>query len=401
MSNVVIVFNAGSSSLKFTIFKIEKKSIIIKLIKGRIEYDNETFHFLASDHNDQLITQNTFSTKNKEPLEYLFSWLSEHEQGTHHIVGVGHRIVHGGADFVDPVRVTPELLKQLESLTPFAPLHQPQTLAPVHAITKYRPQLPQIVCFDTAFHRSIPDIAQLLPLPRRYGEKGVRRYGFHGLSYDFLSQRLQLIDPELANGRTILAHLGSGASLCALKHGKSFETTMGFSTLDGLMMGSRCGMIDPGALLYMIKEESADWETLVNTLYHQSGLLGVSGISTDMRVLRERLITEADPAIRKHVQQALSLSAYRIVEEIGALAAVMEGIDGLVFTAGIGEHDAELRQTICLALGWLGLKLDTDANQKNADIISSPSSTIRVRVEPTHEELIICQNVLPFIQSAL
>lgn len=176
---------------------------------------------------------------------------------------------------------------------------------------------------------------------------------------------------------------------------------MGFSTLDGLMMGSRCGMIDPGALLYMIKEESADWETLVNTLYHQSGLLGVSGISTDMRVLRERLITEADPAIRKHVQQALSLSAYRIVEEIGALAAVMEGIDGLVFTAGIGEHDAELRQTICLALGWLGLKLDTDANQKNADIISSPSSTIRVRVEPTHEELIICQNVLPFIQSAL
>lgn len=398
MSNVIVVFNAGSSSLKFTIFKIETKSTIKKLIKGRIEYDVDRFLFSVSDQNDQLIDQGTYPLQKKNPLEHLFGWLAEHEQGQHTVIGVGHRIVHGGPDFLDPVQVTPHILAQLEALTPFAPLHQPPTLAPIHTIAAYRPDLPQIACFDTAFHRSIPDIAKLLPLPRHYGEKGIRRYGFHGLSYDFLAQRLRQIDPQLATGRTILAHLGNGASLCALQNGKSVETTMGFSALDGLMMGSRCGMIDPGVLLYMLKEENADWNTLVDTLYHHSGLLGVSGLSSDMRVLRKHLNSEDDPSVRQRIQQALSLSAYRIVEEIGALAAIMEGLDGLVFTASIGEHDAELRQEVCLALRWLGLKLDTQANQKHARIISCPDSTIRVRVEPTHEELIICQNVLPFVQ---
>lgn len=401
MSNIIVVFNAGSSSLKFTVFAIEPKSLIEKLIKGRLEYDEDVFHFFASNQHDQTIDQQTHALHNNKPLEFLFNWLKEHEQRQHNIVGVGHRIVHGGPDFLDPVRVTPNVLKQLEALTPFAPLHQPQTLAPVHTIAKYAPDLPQIACFDTAFHQTIPDIARLLPLPQRYKEKGVRRYGFHGLSFDFLAQRLQKIDPELANGRTILAHLGNGASLCALKDGKSLETTMGFSALDGLMMGSRCGMIDPGALLYMLKEENADWDILVNTLYHQSGLLGVSGLSSDMRVLRAHLAHETDPLLRTHIQQALSLSAYRIVEEIGALAAIMEGLDGIVFTAGIGEHDATLRKDVCGALGWLGLKLDDDANSRHASIISQPESTIRVRVEPTHEELIICQKVLPFVQDRL
>lgn len=401
LSDVIIVFNAGSSSLKFTVFQIEKKTTIKKLIKGRLEYDIDTFHFFASDQNDQLIEHATYPLSQKKPLEHLFSWLAEHEQGRHNIVGVGHRIVHGGPNFLAPVQVTPEVLVQLEALTPFAPLHQPQTLAPVHAITDYRPDLIQIACFDTAFHRTMPDIARLLPLPRRYADKGVCRYGFHGLSYDFLTQRLCQIDPALANGKTVLAHLGNGASLCALKEGKSLETTMGFSALDGLMMGSRCGMIDPGALLYMIKEEKADWNTVVNTLYHQSGLLGVSGVSSDMRVLREHMTTEPDTVLRGHIQQALSLSAYRIVEEIGALAAIMEGLDGLVFTAGIGEHDALLRQDVCLALGWLGLKLDREANMRHASIISCPDSAIRVRVEPTHEELVICQNVIPFVQDRL
>ena len=401
MSDIVIVFNAGSSSLKFTVFQIGKNAAIKKLIKGRLEYDVDTFHFFASDQNDQLIEHATYPLREKKPLEHLFDWLAEHEQGQHNIIGVGHRIVHGGPDFLAPVQITPEVLTRLEAMTPFAPLHQPQTLAPAHAIMAYRPELMQVACFDTAFHRTMPDIARLLPLPRRYGNKGVRRYGFHGLSYDFLTQRLHQIDPELANGRTILAHLGNGASLCALKNGQSQETTMGFSALDGLMMGSRCGMIDPGALLYMMKEEKADWDTVVNTLYHQSGLLGVSGVSSDMRVLREHVHTEQDPLVRSHIEQALALSAYRIVEEIGALAAILEGLDGLVFTAGIGEHDALLRQDVCQALGWLGLELDKEANMQHASIISSPHSAIRVRVEPTHEELVICQNVLPFVQNRL
>lgn len=401
MSNVILVFNAGSSSLKFTVFQIDKKSVIQKLLKGRLEYDAQMFHFLASDQNDQLIEHTTHPLQHTEPLEYLLTWLAEHEQGRHNILAAGHRIVHGGQNFMAPVKVTADVLSALEALTPFAPLHQPQTLAPVHVIARYRPELPQIACFDTAFHRSMPDIARLLPLPRRYGEKGICRYGFHGLSYDFLTQRLKLIDPELATGRTILAHLGNGASLCALKDGKSVETTMGFSALDGLMMGSRCGMIDPGVLLYMLREEKADWNTLVNTLYHQSGLLGVSGVSSDMRVLRQHMTSTQDPAMREHIQQALSLSAYRIVEEIGALAAIMEGLDGLVFTAGIGEHDAQLRHDVCKALGWLGLKVDDAANTRHASIISTPESAIRVRVEPTHEELIICQNVLPFVQDRL
>lgn len=399
MSDVVLVFNAGSSSLKFTVFQIGQNPAIQKLIKGRLEYDVDTFHFFASDQNDQRLDRATYPLSQKKPLEYLLDWLADHEQGQHNIVGVGHRIVHGGPDFLAPVQVTPEILRQLEALTPFAPLHQPQTLAPVHAIMAYRPNLLQIACFDTAFHRTMPEIARLLPLPRRYGEKGICRYGFHGLSYDFLTQRLHQIDPTLAKGRTVLAHLGSGASLCALKGGKSIETTMGFSALDGLMMGSRCGMIDPGVLLYMLREEKADWNTMVNTLYHQSGLLGVSGVSSDMRVLREHMGTEQDPTLQEHIQQALALSAYRIVEEVGALAAIMGGLDGLVFTAGIGEHDALLRQDVCLALGWLGLKLDHKANENHASIISSPDSAIRVRVEPTHEELVICQNVLPFVQN--
>ena len=401
MSNVVIVFNAGSSSLKFTVFQIIGKTRIQKLLKGRIEYDVDTFHFFAFGQDDQLIEGTTQPQQHIKPLQYLLDWLAEHEQGRHNIIGAGHRIVHGGAHFLAPIQVTPAILTQLEALTPFAPLHQPQTLAPVHAIAEYLPNLPQIACFDTAFHRTMPEIARLLPLPRHYAQKGVIRYGFHGLSYDYLTQRLEQIDPQLAKGRTILAHLGSGASLCAIREGKSVETTMGFSALDGLMMGSRCGMIDPGVLLYMLREEKADWDTLVNTLYHQSGLLGVSGLSSDMRVLREHLRHEPDPAARAPIQQALDLSAYRIVEEIGALAAIMKGLDGLVFTAGIGEHDAQLRHDVCQALSWLGLKLDVQANAQHASVITHPDSRIRVRVEPTHEELVICQNVLPFVQDRL
>ncbi|OUJ10848.1 acetate/propionate family kinase [Acetobacter okinawensis] len=401
MSNIIIVFNAGSSSLKFTVFQITDKTVIQKMIKGRIEYDADTFHFFVHDENDQLIDQTTQSQQSTNSLQYLLNWLAEHEEGRHNIIGIGHRIVHGGANFLAPTQITPAILMQLEALTPFAPLHQPQTLAPVRTIASYQPKLPQIACFDTAFHRTMPDIARLLPLPRQYAQKGVIRYGFHGLSYDYLTQRLNQIDPQLAKGRTILAHLGSGASLCALKEGKSVETTMGFSALDGLMMGSRCGMIDPGVLLYMLREEKADWDTLVNTLYHQSGLLGVSGVSSDMRALREHLQHEGDPGLRTSIEQALALSSYRIVEEIGALAAIMGGLDGLVFTAGIGEHDAQLRQDVCQALEWLGLKLDVQANMQHASIITHADSSIRVRVEPTHEELVICQNVLPFVQDRL
>ncbi|MFT8564332.1 MAG: acetate/propionate family kinase, partial [Acetobacter orientalis] len=317
--------------------------------------------------------------------DQLFQWL-EHFTPKGRVVAVGHRIVHGGADFLKPVKITPDVLDKLERLTPFDPLHQQATLAPAKAIAQKWPGLVQVACFDTTFHSTIPKIARLLPLPRRYQAQGIVRYGFHGISYSYIAKCLTQLDLTLATGRTIIAHLGSGASLCALKAGKSLETTMGFSALDGLMMGTRCGAIDPGVLLYMVQEEGADWHTLVQTLYHDSGLLGVSGISADMRILRALRAKNPTSEQSARITEALNLFVYRIVQEIGALTAVMGGLDGLVFTAGIGEHDHMLRQEVCQALSWAGVVLDTTANQQHAALISAPQSRVSVRVIPTDEE---------------
>ena len=396
MQDVIIVFNSGSSSLKFTVYDKADSQKATVLLNGEIEQNPNGARFHAKNHDGAVLAEEEWPETGLAIFDHLFHWLEQFAQKGR-VVAAGHRVVHGGADFLEPVKITPEILNKLDQLTPFDPLHQQATLAPAKAIAQRRPDLLQVACFDTTFHSTIPKMARLLPLPRRYEERGVVRYGFHGISYSYIAQRLAQIDPQLATGRTIIAHLGSGASLCALKDGKSLETTMGFSALDGLMMGTRCGAIDPGVLLYMVQEEKADWRTLVQTLYHESGLLGVSGVSPDMRVLREMLAKDASSAQSVQIAEALSLFVYRIRQEIGALIAVMGGLDGLVFTAGIGEHDAALRQEVCQALSWAGVTLDEAANQRHDAIISTPDSRVRVRVEPTDEEREIYLSVLKFL----
>lgn len=396
MQDVIIVFNSGSSSLKFTVYDKADSQKATVLLNGEIEQNPKGARFHAKNHDGAVLAQEEWPETGLAIFDHLFHWLEQFAQKGR-VVAAGHRVVHGGADFLEPVKITPEILNKLDQLTPFDPLHQQATLAPAKAIAQRRPDLLQVACFDTTFHSTIPKVARLLPLPRRYEERGVVRYGFHGISYSYIAQRLAQIDPQLATGRTIIAHLGSGASLCALKDGKSLETTMGFSALDGLMMGTRCGAIDPGVLLYMVQEEKANWRTLVQTLYHESGLLGVSGVSPDMRVLREMLAKDANSAQSVQIAEALSLFVYRIRQEIGALTAVMGGLDGLVFTAGIGEHDAALRQDVCQALSWAGVTLDEAANQRHDAIISTPESRVRVRVEPTDEEREIYLSVLKFL----
>lgn len=398
MQDVVVVFNSGSSSLKLTIYAFSGKVDPQVLLHGEIEEFPDHSQFTAKDVAGKLLAQEKWPETGLHIFSHLFHWFEQYS-GQGRVLAVGHRIVHGGAEFLQPVKITLDTLKQLDKLTPFDPLHQAATLAPAKAIFEKRPDILQIACFDTTFHQTIPEMARLLPLPRRYAEHGIRRYGFHGISYSYIAGRLAEVDPALAQGRTIVAHLGSGASLCALRHGKSTETTMGFSALDGLMMGTRCGAIDPGALLYMVQSEKADWKTLVTTLYHQSGLLGVSGVSSDMRILRATLAQSQDALQRKHITEALGLFVYRIVQEIGALTAVMGGLDGIVFTAGIGEHDQNLRADVCQALAWMGVQIDETANAAHAPVISKASSKIKIRVIPTNEELQIYRSVLPFLDS--
>ncbi|MFT8598267.1 acetate/propionate family kinase [Acetobacter orientalis] len=385
MHDGVVVFNSGSSSLKFRIYDKAASQQATVLVKGEIEHTPNGARFCAQNHDGTVLAQEDWPQTGLAIYDQLFQWL-EHFTPKGRVVAVGHRIVHGGADFLKPVKITPDVLDKLERLTPFDPLHQQATLAPAKAIAQKWPGLVQVACFDTTFHSTIPKIARLLPLPRRYQAQGIVRYGFHGISYSYIAKCLTQLDPTLATGRTIIAHLGSGASLCALKAGKSLETTMGFSALDGLMMGTRCGAIDPGVLLYMVQEEGADWHKLVQTLYHDSGLLGVSGISPDMRILRALRAKNPTSEQSARITEALSLFVYRIVQEIGALTAVMGGLDGLVFTAGIGEHDHMLRQEVCQALSWAGVVLDTTANQQHAALISAPQSRVSVRVIPTDEE---------------
>ncbi|MFT9315680.1 MAG: acetate/propionate family kinase [Acetobacter orientalis] len=385
MHDGVVVFNSGSSSLKFRIYDKAANQQATVLVKGEIEHTPNGARFCAQNHDGTVLAQEDWPQTGLAIYDQLFQWL-EHFTPKGRVVAVGHRIVHGGADFLKPVKITPDVLDKLERLTPFDPLHQQATLAPAKAIAQKWPGLVQVACFDTTFHSTIPKIARLLPLPRRYQAQGIVRYGFHGISYSYIAKCLTQLDPTLATGRTIIAHLGSGASLCALKAGKSLETTMGFSALDGLMMGTRCGAIDPGVLLYMVQEEGADWHTLVQTLYHDSGLLGVSGISPDMRILRALRAKNPTSEQSARITEALNLFVYRIVQEIGALTAVMGGLDGLVFTAGIGEHDHMLRQEVCQALSWAGVVLDTTANQQHAALISAPQSRVSVRVIPTDEE---------------
>ena len=389
MQGPIIVVNAGSSSIKFSGYAAmdEKKPTL--LLKGQIEGIGTMPHLVARNANRGIITEKTWPRGDNSDHEALFSYLIDWMQthfGGEKPVAVGHRVLHGGTRFAEATLVDDAVLDHLQSLCPLAPLHQPRNLAAIRAIAAVAPLLPQVACFDTAFHHVQPEVAQRFGLSRDLHESGIRRYGFHGLSYDYIASALRERDPGVANGRVVVAHLGSGASLCAMRDGKSIDTTMGFTALDGLLMGTRCGALDPGVILYLKRERGMSIDAIEKLLYHQSGLLGVSGISNDMR----ELLASRNPC----AEEAVDLFVYRIVRELGALVATLGGLDGLVFTGGIGEHAPEIRRRVCKKSAWLGLILDTTANEQGAERISAEASRVSIWAIPTDEEQTIARQTI-------
>jgi acetate kinase len=386
MAEAILVLNAGSSSLKFSVFLDGEPPGL--LLRGQLEGLSTEPRFLARDAAGKTVGEKGWGAGkplgNSRAIEFLFGWGRGGVLGDHRIAAVGHRVVHGGLKYTRPVRLDPDVLAALERFEPLAPLHQPHNLAAIRAVTQYAPHLPQVACFDTAFHRSQPPIAQAFALPRRYAEEGVCRYGFHGLSYEYVASALPHLDARAAAGRTVVAHLGNGASLCALRGGRSVASTMGFTALDGLPMGTRCGALDPGVLLYLMDRHGLDARGLEKLLYQQSGLLGVSGVSSDMRALL------ASPD--RHAAEAIDLFVYRIGRELGSLTAALGGLDALVFTGGIGENAAEIRARVCREATWLGLELDEAANSAGGPRISRPDSHLAAWVIPTNEELMIARH---------
>lgn len=385
MGNAILTINAGSSSLKFSIYRIDDHSELSLNFEGAVSPLDKIPVLKIKDASGSQLSDQTWD-RCPEFSEILSAVMERSETliGTDTLFAVGHRVVHGGPDHTCPELITPKLLDTLTHLTPLAPLHEPHNLHPIHLLAALRPHLPQVACFDTAFHHSLPPVATRFGLPRTYEADGLRRYGFHGLSYEYIAEKLGTASTRLANGRVIAAHLGSGASLCALKAGRSIETTMGFTALDGLLMSTRCGSLDPGAILFLAQTEKMTPAQLSELLYTKSGLLGVSGLSGDLRVL----LGSKHP----HAQDAIELFVYRIVKEIGALTAVLGGLDGLVFTAGIGEHAFQIRQMVCDKLKWLGVEIDAQENQHNASTISTPGTRVEVLVIPTNEELVIARH---------
>jgi acetate kinase len=374
MTSAVLALNAGSSSIKFALFEAAHLSLIST---GQIESDGTTQRFTAHDAAGATLAQTSWPDADEDEqaghervLETLLTWV-EARLGPTRLSAAGHRVVHGGREFLAPVRLTPGIVEALDRLTPLAPLHQQRSLGPIRALSAIRPALAQVACFDTAFHHTMPPVAARFALPRAFEDEGVRRYGFHGLSYEYIARSLRRAAPHLAAGRVIVAHLGNGASLCAMQNGVSIDTTMSFTALDGLVMGTRCGTLDPGVLLYMLQQQGLPPLAVQHILYEQSGLLGVSGISGDMRVLLE----SGEP----HAKEAIELFVYRVARETAALTASLGGLDGFVFTAGIGEHAPQIRSLVCARLGWLGM---------------APGGSVDVRVMATDEEAMIATHTL-------
>ncbi|AXF24019.1 acetate kinase [Burkholderia pyrrocinia] len=390
----LLVVNAGSSSVKFALFAFPPHGDPARrpLHEGEaVETGNSvSIRFDAEPAGSlPLVAGDPY----RAVLEQIALWIRV--QLPHIALGaIAHRVVHGGARYMEPVVVDDEVLDTLRTLTPLAPLHQPHSLDAIEVLRDTFPDVPQIAVFDTAFHRTLPRAEQLLPLPHAWFDRGVRRYGFHGLSYEYLAVALDELFGARAHGRVIAAHLGSGASLCAMHDCRSVATTMGFSALDGLMMSTRCGTLDPGVVLYLLEVGKLSGDALGRLLYHESGLKGVSGASGDPRVL---LACEA--AGDALARDALTLYVHRIVREAGALTALLGGIDMLVFTAGIGEHSAVLRERICASLGWLGIEIDAGANAADAHVVSSASSAVTVVVEPTNEAWIAARAAARVLRS--
>lgn len=385
MADVVLVLNAGSSSVKFCAFDASGESGRA-LLHGQVEGLNTTPRLTATDDTGQVTTKEWSSGQevgHEGAIAAIGEFLIEH-RGGHKLVAVGHRVVHGGQEFDAPVLVTPTVIKQLENLIPLAPLHQPHNLKAIEIVARRRPDVVQVACFDTAFHRRQPEVAQAYALPADITSRGVRRYGFHGLSYEYIASVLPQFDAHAASGRTVVAHLGNGASMCAMVDAQSVASTMGFTAVDGLPMGTRCGNLDPGIVLYLIDALKMDARSIEDLIYRRSGLLGVSGVSSDMR----ELLASADP----HAGFAVELYTYRIARELGSLAAAMGGIDALVFTGGIGEHALPIRERVMQRSAWLGFELDDAANASGGPRISRPSSAASAWVIPTNEELMIARH---------
>jgi acetate kinase len=393
MAEAILALNAGSSSIKFALYRLAASDRLDLVAGGAVEGIGTAPHFTARDAAGAALADRKWPdaapADHETILGDLLGWI-DGQLGADLLLAAGHRVVHGGSEFTAPVRLTPDVIAALEGLTPLAPLHQPHSLSPIRAVLALRPGLPQIACFDTAFHRTMPPVAARVALPRDYETTGVRRYGFHGLSYEYIARRLREVAPALAAGRVVVAHLGNGASLCAMHDGRGVDTTMSFTALDGLVMGTRCGALDPGIVLYMLQQRGLSPKEVEEVLYRHSGLLGVSGLSSDMRAL----LASPDPAAR----EAIELFVFRIAQQTAAMAASLEGLDGFVFTAGIGERAAAIRALIGERLGWLGIDIDREANlsadASRAALISSVRSRVAVRVIATDEEAMIARHAL-------
>lgn len=395
MSDHILVLNAGSSSLKFALYPVDGDWKALYRLRGELEGIGHAPRLHARTPQGPLAQEETLfcpdprSFGPREAVAFLLEWLSR-QLAPHRLVGAGHRVVHGGRRFSAPVLITPEVMDELQQLVPLARLHEPWELEAIRTLSQARPDLPQVACFDTAFHATQPEVARRFALPRHFHDEGVKRYGFHGLSYEYATHALPELVGERALGRVVVAHLGNGASLCALRELKSIATTMGFTALDGLVMGTRPGALDPGVLLYLIQERHMTVEQVSDLLYFRSGLLGVSGISHDMRALL------ASPDVR--AQEAVELFVYRVVREVGSLAAALGGLDVLAFSGGIGERSPEIRERICAQLAWLGIKLDPDANRAGGPLVSTAASPVPVCVVHCNEELVIARHTCRLLQ---
>jgi len=380
--DAIAVFNAGSSSVRFSLYRVGATGEPQPLAEGMVDGLGQAPRLSAQGWQGEKLIDSHWnpSASHEDVIADLVAWITAH-LGEGKLRAAGHRIVHGGLHYTRPVRVDASVLRDLKALAPLAPLHQPHNVAAIEAIARHLPELPQVACFDTAFHAGMPAVARDYALPRELCQQGLHRYGFHGLSCEYISSELNRLAPGIAAGRVVIAHLGAGASLTAVQAGRSVANSMGFSTLDGLPMASRCGSLDPGLILYLLREQRMDAATLEDLLYRQSGLLGLSGISGDLRTL----LASDDPAAAAAVQTLV----YRIHRELGSMAAALGGLDALVFTAGIGEHSVRIRAEVCSLAGWLGVQLDEAANLRGQGLISRPDSRVAVWVLPTDEDRVI------------
>jgi len=392
-NDVILVLNAGSSSIKLSVFAERDGELALEL-RGEVEGLYTAPRFAAWDPSGRVVAQESWPGRqlgHEGAIEYLSDFL-KHQLADDRLVGVGHRVVHGGLEYTAPVRVEAETLKALERLIPLAPLHQPHNLSPIALLLERAPELPQVACFDTSFHRTNPDIAQRFALPAELHDAGVQRYGFHGLSYEYIASEFPRLNAQAGSAKTIVLHLGSGSSMCAIDAGRSMASTMGFTPADGLPMGTRCGAMDPGVILYLMDERKMDARAIERLLYNESGLLGVSGISSDMRTL----LASGESSARL----AIDLYVYRIRRELGSLAAALGGLDAIVFTGGIGENAPTIRERVCRDAAWLGIELDAAANLLGRPRITTGRSRVGAWVVPANEELMIARHTQRLLERA-